>query len=87
MIILKASFTSGSSWNKVLHDGVLCWSCQSVLNGTADFGAASSLANSKIGAGISYCIPKLEWVMDNKLIILGYKSFLILSQEYPGITI
>jgi molybdopterin-containing oxidoreductase family iron-sulfur binding subunit len=49
----SSSFTSGMAWNKVLHDGVYVGASQSVSGGTADFGsAASSLAKSKIGAGM-----------------------------------
>lgn len=43
----SVSFITGSSWNKVLHDGIFV-SDSSVLNGSADFGtAASTLAKSK----------------------------------------
>ncbi|MBU0941766.1 MAG: TAT-variant-translocated molybdopterin oxidoreductase [Bacteroidetes bacterium] len=43
----SASFTSGSSWNKVLHDGVYV-SESSALSGSADYGtAAANLSRAK----------------------------------------
>jgi MoCo/4Fe-4S cofactor protein with predicted Tat translocation signal len=46
-----ASVLGTSSWNKVLHDGVLVTGASTVAGGTADYsGAASALASSKAGA-------------------------------------
>ena len=46
-----ASVLGTSSWNKVLHDGVLVTGVSAVAGGTADYsGAASALASSKAGA-------------------------------------
>jgi molybdopterin-containing oxidoreductase family iron-sulfur binding subunit len=38
--VSSASFIVGSSWNKVLHDGVFVTD-SSVLNGSADYGTAA----------------------------------------------
>ncbi|SDX80391.1 TAT-variant-translocated molybdopterin oxidoreductase [Flavobacterium degerlachei] len=52
---LKASssaFVSGTSWNKVLHDGVTVGVSQSLFGGSADYtSAANALAQSKAAAG------------------------------------
>jgi molybdopterin-containing oxidoreductase family iron-sulfur binding subunit len=43
-----STIVSGSSWNKVLHDGVYVGAVSSVSGGTADYsGAANALAQSK----------------------------------------
>lgn len=45
----SASIIAGSSWNKVLHDGVFVGAVQVSAAGTADYaGAASALAQSKV---------------------------------------
>ena len=49
--INAASVIGTSSWNKVLHDGILETGASVVAGGTADYsGAASALASSKAGA-------------------------------------
>ena len=49
--INAASVIGTSSWNKVLHDGILETGASAVAGGTADYsGAASALASSKAGA-------------------------------------
>jgi hypothetical protein len=40
IIEYQLHFIVGSSWNKVLHDGVFCTD-SSVLNGSADYGTAA----------------------------------------------
>ncbi len=53
----SASFTSGSSWNKVLHDGVYVGVSQSLSGGSADYtAAASALADAKAPAGFRISI-------------------------------
>jgi len=48
----SGSYTSGSSWNKVLHDGVAVTGASGLAGGTADYsGAASALAQSKPAQG------------------------------------
>jgi len=48
----SASFISGSSWNKVLHDGVFVSGVSTLAGGTADYnGAASALSQSKPAQG------------------------------------
>ena len=50
----SASFISGSSWNKVLHDGVFVSGVSTLAGGTADYnGAASALSQSKPVQGLS----------------------------------
>ncbi|MBC5838595.1 TAT-variant-translocated molybdopterin oxidoreductase [Flavobacterium muglaense] len=49
----SASFTSGSSWNKVLHDGVYVGVSQALSGSSVDYtGAASALAAAKAPAGL-----------------------------------
>ncbi|MGM8360375.1 TAT-variant-translocated molybdopterin oxidoreductase [Flavobacterium sp. ARAG 55.4] len=49
----SSSFITGSSWNKVLHDGVFVGAPQAAAGGTADYaGAASELAKSKAASGL-----------------------------------
>ncbi|NGY36297.1 TAT-variant-translocated molybdopterin oxidoreductase [Flavobacterium sp. XN-5] len=56
----SASIVSGSSWNKILHDGVYVGAPQSIAGGTADYsGAASALASSK-------AVPGFELVLYTK---------------------
>jgi len=44
----SASYTAGSTWNKVLHDGLVVSGATGIAGGTADYGvAASALAQSK----------------------------------------
>jgi len=44
----SASYIAGSTWNKVLHDGVVVSGAAGIAGGTADYGtAASALAQSK----------------------------------------
>ncbi|WP_298307850.1 TAT-variant-translocated molybdopterin oxidoreductase [Flavobacterium sp.] len=48
----SASYISGSSWNKVLHDGVFVSGVSTLAGGTADYnGAASALSQSKPAQG------------------------------------
>ena len=48
----SASVITGSSWNKVLHDGVFVGDSQSLSGGSADYSAAANaLAKSKSSAG------------------------------------
>jgi MoCo/4Fe-4S cofactor protein with predicted Tat translocation signal len=48
----SVSYTSGSSWNKVLHDGIAVTGASGLAGGTADYsGAASALAQSKPAQG------------------------------------
>lgn len=48
-----AGIIAGSSWNKVLHDGVFIGAIPSVSGGTADYaGAANALAQSKASQGL-----------------------------------
>jgi molybdopterin-containing oxidoreductase family iron-sulfur binding subunit len=48
----SSTITTGTSWNKVVHDGIFVGTPSSVSGGTADYGsAASSLAQSKASAG------------------------------------
>lgn len=56
----SASIISGSSWNKVLHDGIFVGSIPSVSAGSADYtAAANALAQSKAA-------PSLELVLYTK---------------------
>lgn len=49
----SAGIIAGSSWNKVLHDGVFIGAITSVSGGTADYtGAANALAQSKASQGL-----------------------------------
>ncbi len=49
----SAGYTAGSSWNKVVHDGVVVSGIVASSGGTADYsGAANALAQSKSGAGL-----------------------------------
>jgi molybdopterin-containing oxidoreductase family iron-sulfur binding subunit len=49
----SAGIIAGSSWNKVLHDGVFIGAIPSVSGGTADYaGAANALAQSKASQGL-----------------------------------
>ena len=49
----SASVISGSTWNKVLHDGVYIGSTQSLSAGSADYtAAASALSKSKAAEGL-----------------------------------
>ena len=49
----SSSFIAGSSWNKVLHDGIFVGAPQAASGGTADYAsAANELAKSKAGAGL-----------------------------------
>ena len=49
----SSSFMTGSSWNKVLHDGVYVGSSQSLSSGAFSYSAAASaLANAKVAAGL-----------------------------------
>jgi MoCo/4Fe-4S cofactor protein with predicted Tat translocation signal len=49
----SAGIIAGSSWNKVLHDGVFIGAITSVSGGTADYtGAANALAQSKGSQGL-----------------------------------
>lgn len=49
----SAGIIAGSSWNKVLHDGVFIGAIPSVSGGTADYaGAANALAQSKSSQGL-----------------------------------
>jgi molybdopterin-containing oxidoreductase family iron-sulfur binding subunit len=48
----SSTITAGTSWNKVVHDGIFVGAPSSVSGGTADYGsAASTLAQSKASAG------------------------------------
>ena len=48
-----ASIIAGSTWNKVLHDGVFVGTIPSAAGGTADYtGAANALAQSKAASGL-----------------------------------
>jgi molybdopterin-containing oxidoreductase family iron-sulfur binding subunit len=86
---LKASSSSiivGATWNKIVHDGVYVGVSQALSAGSVDYSAASTLSRSKAAAGfelVLYTKTGMETV--NRLIILGYKSFLILSRECLGI--
>ncbi|KAF2508050.1 TAT-variant-translocated molybdopterin oxidoreductase [Flavobacterium zhairuonense] len=49
----SASLIAGSSWNKVLHDGVLVTGSAALAGGSYDFaGAASALASAKSAGGL-----------------------------------
>jgi len=49
----SASFIAGSTWNKVLHDGVFVGAPVALSGGTADYaGAAAQLAKSKAANGL-----------------------------------
>ncbi|AOZ99479.1 TAT-variant-translocated molybdopterin oxidoreductase [Flavobacterium commune] len=49
----SASFIAGSTWNKVLHDGVFVGAPVALSGGTADYaGAAAELAKSKAANGL-----------------------------------
>ncbi len=49
----SASIIAGSTWNKVLHDGVFVGTIPAAAGGTADYtGAANALAQSKAAAGL-----------------------------------
>ncbi|MFA9193637.1 TAT-variant-translocated molybdopterin oxidoreductase [Flavobacterium sp. FBOR7N2.3] len=49
----SSSFIAGSTWNKVLHDGVFVGAPQALSGGTADYAsAAAELAKSKVAAGL-----------------------------------
>lgn len=49
----SASIISGSTWNKVLHDGVFVGAPQAVSGGTADYaGAAAALSKAKVFQGL-----------------------------------
>ena len=49
----SASYTAGSTWNKVVHDGLVVSGVVASSGGTADYsGAASELAKSKPAAGL-----------------------------------
>lgn len=49
----SSSFISGSTWNKVLHDGVFVGNPQALSGGTADYAsAAAALAGSKVAGGL-----------------------------------
>ena len=49
----SSSYIVGSTWNKVLHDGVFVGAPQLTSGGTADYAsAANELAKSKAGAGL-----------------------------------
>ena len=49
----SASMMAGTTWNKVLHDGIVVSESAGLSGGSADFsGAAASLAQSKPGKGL-----------------------------------
>lgn len=49
----SAGMLAGSTWNKVLHDGVIVNGMTAASGGTADYsGAANALAQSKAGSGM-----------------------------------
>jgi molybdopterin-containing oxidoreductase family iron-sulfur binding subunit len=49
----SASYISGSTWNKVLHDGVVIAGVSTIAGGTADYsGAATALSQSKVAQGL-----------------------------------
>jgi hypothetical protein len=60
---------------------------QALSAGSVDYSAAAStLSRSKAAAGFELVLyTKQVWETVNRLIILGYKSFLILSRECLGI--
>ena len=44
----SSSFAAGSSWNKVLHDGVVVVSSPTLLGGTADYASAATVLSKTI---------------------------------------
>jgi len=49
----SSSFIAGSTWNKVLHDGVFVGAPQTLSGGTADYAsAAAALSRSKVAGGL-----------------------------------
>ena len=78
---------SNDSWNKAIHDGVYS------LNKKVNFSNNSIDVVNSINALIKIrpkilnysCTLKLEWVMVNEPIILGFKNFLTQFQECHGI--
>jgi molybdopterin-containing oxidoreductase family iron-sulfur binding subunit len=81
----SASFIVGSSWNKVLHDGVFVTD-SSVLNGSADYGTAAISLMAKGTKDFELVLYTKTGMGDGQQANNpGYKTSILL-QEFPGIT-